>query len=53
MRIAVISIFPEMLRAITDFGVTRRAVKNGLIEIHCINPRDFAYDKHQKVDERP
>ena len=53
MRIAVISIFPEMLRAITDFGVTRRAVKNGLIEIHCINPRDYAYDKHQKVDERP
>lgn len=53
MRIAVISIFPEMLRAITDFGVTRRAVKNGLIEIHCINPRDFAYDRHQKVDERP
>ena len=53
MRIAVISIFPEMLRAITDFGVTRRAVRNGLIEIHCINPRDYAYDKHQKVDERP
>ncbi len=53
MRIAVISIFPEMFQAVTKFGVTGRAVKNGLLEVTCINPRDFAYDKHQKVDERP
>jgi tRNA (guanine37-N1)-methyltransferase len=53
MRIGVISLFPEMFHAITEYGVTGRAVKRGLIEITYVNPRDFAYDKHQKVDERP
>ena len=53
MRIGVISIFPEMFQAITEFGVTGRAVKRGIISLFCINPRSFAYDKHQKVDERP
>ncbi len=53
MRIGVISIFPEMFQAITEFGVTGRAVQRGIISLFCINPRSFAYDKHQKVDERP
>lgn len=53
VRIAVISIFPEMFRAITEFGVIGRAIKNGLIEILCINPRDYTLDKHNKVDDRP
>ena len=53
MRICVISLFPEMYRALTECGVTGRAVKHKLLEVICVNPRDFAYDKHQKVDERP
>jgi tRNA (guanine37-N1)-methyltransferase len=53
VRIAVISIFPEMFRAITEFGVIGRAIKSGLIEILCINPRDYTLDKHNKVDDRP
>lgn len=53
MRIGVISLFPQMFEAITEYGVTSRACKLGLIEIKYLNPRDFAKDKHQKVDERP
>lgn len=35
MWIGVISLFPDMFRAITDFGVTGRAVKRGLLNIQC------------------
>ena len=53
MRIAVITLFPEMLVAVTEFGVTGRAVDRGLIEILSVNPRDYAQDKHRTVDDRP
>ncbi|WP_413739242.1 tRNA (guanosine(37)-N1)-methyltransferase TrmD [Sodalis sp. RH21] len=53
MWIGVISLFPEMFRAITDYGVTGRAVKNGLLEMQCWSPRDFTHDRHRTVDERP
>jgi tRNA (guanine37-N1)-methyltransferase len=53
MRIGVISLFPEMFQAVTEYGVTGRAVRKGIIELLSINPRTFAHDKHQKVDERP
>ena len=53
MKIGVISLFPEMFQAITQYGVTSRAVKNGLLDISYWSPRDFAYDKHKTVDDRP
>ena len=53
MWIGVISLFPEMFRAITEYGVTGRAVKNGLLNIQSWSPRDFAHDRHRTVDERP
>jgi len=53
MRLGVITLFPEMFRAITDFGVTGRAVNNGLLELQTWNPRDFTHDKHKTVDDRP
>ncbi|MDU7780240.1 tRNA (guanosine(37)-N1)-methyltransferase TrmD [Aeromonas caviae] len=53
MWIGVISLFPEMFRAITEHGVTGRAVKSGLLQIECLNPRDFTHDKHRTVDDRP
>ncbi|MDO6426359.1 tRNA (guanosine(37)-N1)-methyltransferase TrmD [Thalassotalea sp. 1_MG-2023] len=51
--IGVISLFPEMFDAITEYGVTGRAIRNGLIEFHTWNPRDFTHDKHRTVDDRP
>lgn len=53
MQIGVITLFPEMLNAITEHGVSSRAVKQGLVEINHWNPRDFTEDKHRTVDDRP
>ncbi len=53
MWLGVISLFPDMFRAITEHGVTGRAVKQQLLEFHCWNPRDYATDKHKTVDDRP
>lgn len=53
MWLGVITLFPEMFRAVTDFGVTGRAVKNGLLELNTWSPRDIAHDRHQTVDDRP
>jgi tRNA (guanine37-N1)-methyltransferase len=51
--VGVISLFPEMFEVFTQQGVFGRAVKNGIIDFNCFNPRDFAYDKHRTVDDRP
>lgn len=53
MWIGVISLFPEMFKAITEYGVTGRAVKQSLLQVQCWNPRDFTHDKHKTVDDRP
>lgn len=53
MHVSVISIFPEMFAAISEYGITSRAVKQGLLELRCWNPRDFTDDRHQTVDDRP
>jgi tRNA (guanine37-N1)-methyltransferase len=53
MHIALVSLFPEMFEAVTDHGVTGRAVKQGLVEISHSNPRDYTTDKHRTVDDRP
>ena len=53
MKVAIVSLFPEMFAAITDYGVSGRAVKQGLVELDCFNPRDYTSDRHQTVDDRP
>ncbi|WP_396587309.1 tRNA (guanosine(37)-N1)-methyltransferase TrmD [Bermanella sp. R86510] len=53
MRFGIISLFPEMYQALTDFGVTSRAVSKGLVSVECWNPRDYTHDKYQTVDDRP
>ncbi len=53
MKIGFITLFPEMLAAVTDYGVTGRAIKNGLLSVQSWNPRDFTHDRHQTVDDRP
>jgi tRNA (guanine37-N1)-methyltransferase len=53
MQIAVVSLFPEMFTAVSDHGVTGRAIKQGLVELQHCNPRDFTRDRHRTVDDRP
>ena len=53
MRVAVVTIFPEMFDALTEYGVTRRAFEKNIIEIKYFNPRDFTDDIHNSIDDRP
>ena len=52
-KFGFISIFPEMLSALTEWGVTGRAAREGLYTLEAIDPREFATDKHGTVDDRP
>ena len=53
MKIALITLFPEMFEALTDYGISGRAVNKGLVEVSSFNPRDFTDDPHSTVDDRP
>ena len=53
MRFDVITLLPELVESVIQVGVTGRAVKRELIELHCWNPRDFTKDVHRTVDDRP
>ena len=53
MRFDVLTLFPELLETIFDCSIIGRARKNNLIEINCINIRDFANNKHNRVDDYP
>ena len=53
MWFGVITLFPSMFDALTQYGVSGRAVKQGKVEVECWNPRDFTHDKYQTVDDRP
>jgi tRNA (guanine37-N1)-methyltransferase len=53
MRLAVVSIFPEMVAVVAEYGVVGRAVAGGRLEIEYRNPRDYTRDVHRTVDDRP
>lgn len=53
MQIRIVSIFPEMVETVAEYGVVGRAVEGGLTTIGCTNPRDFTDDTHRTVDDRP
>jgi tRNA (guanine37-N1)-methyltransferase len=53
MKIALITLFPEMFEALTGYGISSRAVNQGLVEVSSFNPRDFTDDPHATVDDRP
>lgn len=53
MQIAVVSIFPEMVGQVAEYGVVGRAQERGLLSLSVENPRDFTEDVHRTVDDRP
>jgi tRNA (guanine37-N1)-methyltransferase len=53
VHIEVVTLFPESVEALLQFGVTGRAVERGLLQVGTSNPRDHATDKHKTVDDRP
>jgi len=57
MWVGLISLFPDMFRAVTESGITSRAVKNGLLTLEYWNPRDYTEGNSEtnfrRVDDRP
>jgi tRNA (guanine37-N1)-methyltransferase len=52
-RFGVVSLFPELVAPVTEFGVVGRAAERGLITLEQSSPREFATDRHRTVDDRP
>ncbi len=53
MRFDVVTIFPELIGPLLVRGVTRRAFGSGDVEVRVWPLRDFADDRHRRVDDRP
>ncbi len=53
MKIVVVTLFPEFAEAFFETGILSKARQRGLVELHAVNPRDFATDKHRSVDDAP
>lgn len=53
LKIRCITLFPQMFEAISEYGITSRAIRQSLAELELIDPRDFTTDKHRTVDDRP
>lgn len=53
LEIDVITLFPEMFSAITEYGITSRAVEQGALTLRTWNPRDYTSDVHKTIDDRP
>lgn len=53
MKIDIMTLFPEMCEAVLNESILGRAQKSGKVELCCHNIRDFANNKHNKVDDTP
>jgi len=53
MKIGVITLFPEMFAAVTEYGISGRAFRDELMALSTYNPRDYTLDKHRTVDDKP
>ena len=53
MRWGVITLFPNMVTDALGHGVVGGALRKGLVELVTFNPREYASDAHQTVDDRP
>ena len=53
MRFDAVTLFPQMFAALTESGITSRALQAGLWQLRTWNPRDFTTDNYRTVDDRP
>ena len=53
MQFDVVTLFPDMFRALTDWGITSRAAKQERYGLRTWNPRDFTADNYRTIDDRP
>ena len=53
MKIDIITIFPEMFAPVLGESIIKRAQNKGKVKIRVHDLRDYTFDKHKKVDDRP
>jgi tRNA (guanine37-N1)-methyltransferase len=53
MNINVLTLFPEFFQNLKEYSIIGRAIKEKIIDLNCINIRDFSKDKHKRVDDYP
>jgi len=53
MKITVLTLFPDIVRAFFENSIMAKAVERSLISFEVINIRDFAFDKHKTCDDEP
>ena len=53
MQLGIVTLFPEMFAAVTEHGISGRAIRSGLMSLELFNPRDYTSDKHRTVDDKP
>lgn len=53
MRFDIITLFPETVECVLNESIIGRAREKGIIDIRCIQLRDYAFNKHRKVDDYP
>lgn len=52
MKISILTLFPEMFQ-VFDYSIIGKAQEKNIVEIECINIRDYTKNKHKKVDDYP
>jgi len=53
LRVIIITLFPEIFSSLINYGVLSRAFSTQKVSLDFINPRDFVFDTHKTVDDRP
>jgi len=53
MKFEIITLFPEIIENYCSASVIGRALKQEIVSVKTVNPRDFSTDKHKKVDDTP
>jgi len=53
MQLRIVTLFPDMIRLVGEYGVVGRAVDRGIVSLQSTDPRDYTSDVHRTVDDRP
>lgn len=53
MRFDIVTLFPDFFTSPLGSGLLGKALRQHIAEVHFVNPRDFATDKHRRVDDEP
>lgn len=53
MRIDTLTLFPDWVRQIEDYGVVGRGLRAGQLTLEAWNPRDYTNDAGRRIDDRP